>query len=79
MGVDTPIFILYLCVMKPTLTDVDFNELLVMNRIVTRLVEQDLVHCKVSKLESGVRTKLESVLFLLDEINQYCIDQNNEK
>ena len=74
MGVVTPIFILYLCVMKPTLTDVDFNELLVMNRIVTRLVEQDMVHSKVSKLDIEVRTKLESVLFLLDEVNNYCKD-----
>jgi hypothetical protein len=60
--------------MKPTLTDVDFNELLVMNRIVTRLVEQDMVHSKVSKLDIEVRTKLESVLFLLDEVNNYCND-----
>ena len=60
--------------MKPTLTDVDFNELLVMNRIVTRLVEQDMVHSKVSKLDVEVRTKLESVLFLLDEVNNYCKD-----
>jgi hypothetical protein len=60
--------------MKPTLTDVDFNELLVMNRIVTRLVEQDMVHSKVSKLDIEVRTKLESVLFLLDEVNNYCKD-----
>lgn len=60
--------------MKPTLTDVDFNELLVMNRIVTRFVEQDMVHSKVSKLDIEVRTKLESVLFLLDEVNNYCKD-----
>ena len=60
--------------MKPTLTDVDFNELLVMNRIVTRLVEQDMVHSKVSKLDIEVRTKLESVLFLLDEVNNYFND-----